>query len=156
VPAPPSLSNAALLRDHAIEQNETHHAIQVDEEHPESQSCEDQEGNQCSESDRVEMGRVGDAKVRQSWLPKAMGAAVPEAAVKIRHTAPARAHLSSQEADQRELGPLRSPERFQELLCGVLECGIDCVNGGKRQASTSRRKRSLNASKVQRTGREVN
>ncbi len=142
----PALSNAALFGDNAVEEHESHHAVHVDEQDEQHEPGDDEHCDQRSGERGIDGGQRALQKALRTirmWHPEAARIAASPAA---------RAHFTRQQTDQRQFGPLASPEGPQQLLPGMLKSRSNRIHGGNRQIAPQK---MAVRSKVLRSGRDV-
>ena len=126
--ARPTAPNFASLRNHAVKQDEAHHAAHVEEEYPEEYSEHSSSAINEAYCKRWASGqreRLSAAGTRR-WSEAAATVASP------------RAEFTGKKAHQRKLRPLSRAEWVEQLLFGVVKSGTNGIDRGNRQAHTSR------------------
>ena len=122
--AGPSVANAALFGQDAVEQDESHHATDVSHHDHEHKRTHYERGDEAAHNGRVNVRKaIGDQMARRSTLVRDIEPTGGEIA------ASAGGHLAGEETDKREARPLPEPERLYELTLRVLERESDGVNG---------------------------
>jgi hypothetical protein len=116
------LPDSAFIGENAVEEDESHPAVQVDKNHA------DYEDKQAQEDDP---GEEKDAAFRRDRPLQFVGRLRGQQVQRKPNTPPsALAHFAGKETHERQPKPLSKPERFEQVFHS-LECRVDNINGRK-------------------------
>src|SRR5207302_9118855 len=132
----PSLPDVTLFREHAIEQNEPHHAIDVKHHDHEHQPGDRERRDQSAQNCGIDTGEaLLQELARRSRLLR-------QTKIAAGNVAAAGAHLSGQQSHHRQPSPLAEAKWFYKLLLRMLEGKRDRVYRGNGQRCTSAKRLS--------------